>query len=255
MAAPRPPRAKRASELEGASHDAAKHAPAGALPGSHGDAQRAATNTGDELRVQSGATSESSRRVLVLETALELVSNHGIAGMSLRMLARRLGMQQPSLYHYFASKDELVDQVVEYCAEKMVETVMLDRIPALPQSELPHFVVERTLALWQTERHVRFARLLFVVSIESPKHRPVIRRVFQERLYGSAASDLATGLGGDAQAERVAQSLRMLASALGLTLMEERVLFGLESPSEKTLLFAQFMANAVAELLGGKSQP
>lgn len=194
------------------------------------------------------APSESSRRALVLEAALELVSNHGIAGMSLRMLARKLGIQQPSLYHYFDSKDALVDQIVEYCAEKMVESVMLDRYPDLPLEKLPFFVVERTLALWQTERHVRFARFLFVVSIESPKHRPVIRRVFEERLYGGAAREIAGALGGD-EAERLTLALRMLVSALGLALMEERVLFGLEAPSDKTLSFARFMAESVARLL------
>src|SRR6478736_4245223 len=75
----------------------------------------------DELRTGAASNAESSRREAVLEGALELVSNHGIAGMSLRMLARKLGMQQPSLDHYFASKDALVDQLVEHCAAKMVE--------------------------------------------------------------------------------------------------------------------------------------
>ncbi len=197
----------------------------------------------------SSLPTESTRRAVVLEAALELVSNHGIAGMSLRMLARKLGMQQPSLYHYFKSKDELVDQIVEYCAARMVEAVMLDHVPALPRSELPFFVMERTLALWQTDRHVRFARFLFVVSIESPKHRPVIRRVFEERLYENTATHLAGALGGGPDAERVTLGLRLLTSALGLALLEERVLFGLDAPSEKTLHFARFLAESVAQLV------
>ena len=49
-----------------------------------------------------------ARREEVLETALTLVSEHGVAGASLRKLAAELGISQPSLYHYFASKDALV---------------------------------------------------------------------------------------------------------------------------------------------------
>jgi AcrR family transcriptional regulator len=197
---------------------------------------------------------ESTRHVAVLEAALELVSNHGIAGTSLRMLARQLGMRQPSLYHYFKSKDELVDQIVEYCAARMVESVLPDRVPTLPLAELPFFVVERTLALWQTDRHVRFARFLFVVSIESPKHRPVIRRVFEERLDESAARGLAGAPSRGPDAEPLTLGLRMLTSALGLALMEERVLFGLDTPSDKTLQFARFMAESVAQLLTSPAQ-
>ncbi len=45
-----------------------------------------------------------SRREEILEAALELIAEHGVAGASLRMLAKELGMSQPSLYHYFPSK-------------------------------------------------------------------------------------------------------------------------------------------------------
>jgi AcrR family transcriptional regulator len=192
---------------------------------------------------------ETARRTEVLEAALELMSEHGIAGTSLRMLARKLGMQQPSLYHYFISKEALVDQIVEYCAQAMVASVQVDRLPELPLAQVPHFVVENTLALWQTERHVRFARFLFVVAIERPAHRPSIQRVFEERLYGSTARDMSLVLGGEAKAERIVTALRMLASALGLALMEERVLFGREEPSEATKRFAALMAESVAKLL------
>ena len=43
---------------------------------------------------------------------MRLIAERGYRGASLRELARRVGMQQPSLYHYFESKEDLVEQIV-----------------------------------------------------------------------------------------------------------------------------------------------
>lgn len=45
----------------------------------------------------------------ILEAAWELSREHGLAGLSLRDLARTLGMAAPSLYSYFDSKHALYD--------------------------------------------------------------------------------------------------------------------------------------------------
>jgi len=45
----------------------------------------------------------------IVATAWDLAREHGIAGLSLHALARRVGMRQPSLYEYFASKHALFD--------------------------------------------------------------------------------------------------------------------------------------------------
>lgn len=48
-------------------------------------------------------------RAEILRAAEELAREAGLAGLSLRDLARRLGMAAPSLYAYFDSKAELYD--------------------------------------------------------------------------------------------------------------------------------------------------
>ncbi len=45
----------------------------------------------------------------ILDTAWRLANQHGIAGVSLREVARAVGMRAPSLYTYFESKDALFD--------------------------------------------------------------------------------------------------------------------------------------------------
>src|SRR5688500_16686275 len=128
------------------------------------------------------STSTPARREEVLDAALTLISEHGVAGASLRKLAAKLGMSQPSLYHYFDSKDALVQQIIEHCANQMLAAATHVAFPRALE-DVPRFARDATLALWATEQHPRFVRFLFVVAIESPEHRRSIQRVFEERLY------------------------------------------------------------------------
>ncbi|VBB11626.1 tetracycline resistance transcriptional repressor TetR [Burkholderia stabilis] len=65
-------------------------------------------------------------RDTVLRTALELLDEVGIDGLSTRRLAERLGAQSPTLYWHFRNKAELLDA--------MAEAIMLERHDAsLPQ--------------------------------------------------------------------------------------------------------------------------
>jgi AcrR family transcriptional regulator len=45
----------------------------------------------------------------ILDAAWDLVRTEGLAGLAMRDLARRVGMQAPSLYSYFASKHAIYD--------------------------------------------------------------------------------------------------------------------------------------------------
>ncbi len=189
-----------------------------------------------------------TRQEQVLDAALALIAERGVAGASLRALAAELGMSQPSLYHYFASKDDLVRQIVDNCADKMLDAAPIAGFPTR-FVELPRFVADGVLQLWSGERHPRFTRFLFVVAIESPLHRATIQRVFEERLYGGMpAIGAAYGLDGS-DAEDLGQTLRMVVSAIGLALLEERALFGMPRPSEKTLRYADWVVAAGERLL------
>ncbi|SBT42814.1 TetR/AcrR family transcriptional regulator C-terminal domain-containing protein [Micromonospora auratinigra] len=50
-------------------------------------------------------------RETVVRAAIELLDEVGLDGLSLRRLATRLGIQAPTLYWYFKSKQELLDQM------------------------------------------------------------------------------------------------------------------------------------------------
>ena len=49
----------------------------------------------------------------ILDAAEELFANHGYAGTALRDVASAVGLQTPSLYNHFPSKDALYAAVLE----------------------------------------------------------------------------------------------------------------------------------------------
>lgn len=193
-----------------------------------------------------------ARREEVLEAGLALISEHGIAGASLRKLAAKLGMSQPSLYHYFDSKDALVRQIIEHCASRMLEAATQVAFPR-SISDIPRFARDAALELWKTEHHPRFVRFMFVVAIESPEHRRSIQRVFEERLYPGFGV-LASAYGRDAnEREDLRLLVRSIVYAMGLALLEERALFGAEAPSADLLKMGEFIVKAAERVLASRA--
>lgn len=60
----------------------------------------------------SDKTGEGTTRERMLDAALALFAEHGFAGTSMRMLARKIGLREGSFYNHFSSKDELYQAVI-----------------------------------------------------------------------------------------------------------------------------------------------
>jgi AcrR family transcriptional regulator len=54
------------------------------------------------------APAPEGRRAQIVEAALDLLAERGYQGTSLGAIARRVGLSQPGLLHYFGSKDDLL---------------------------------------------------------------------------------------------------------------------------------------------------
>lgn len=58
----------------------------------------------------------------ILRAAVKHADKSGIDGLNIRQLARLLDAGTMSLYHYFSSKDELLDSMVEFVAGKIYQS-------------------------------------------------------------------------------------------------------------------------------------
>lgn len=78
----------------------------------------------------------------ILDAAWELAREEGLVGMSLRKLAGKVGMQAPSLYAYFDSKDAIYDGMFVRGNEEFVEAMGLDDLAAAADlSPREHLIV------------------------------------------------------------------------------------------------------------------
>lgn len=59
----------------------------------------------------------------ILDTAVEVMTERGVAGLSLSEVARRVGVRQPSLYKHFASLHAVYDEVFREGAEHQRDAV------------------------------------------------------------------------------------------------------------------------------------
>jgi AcrR family transcriptional regulator len=66
------------------------------------------------------AARREATKAEILAAAWDLVRREGLAGLSLRDLARSVGMQAPSLYSYFASKHAIYDAMFAQGSEEFV---------------------------------------------------------------------------------------------------------------------------------------
>lgn len=92
------------------------------------------------------AERHAATRAEILAVAWEQVRANGLAALSLRDLARSVGMQPPSLYSYFDSKHAIYDAMYAQGAQQFVD----EQRASMPRSEDPlealkavvHFFVE-----------------------------------------------------------------------------------------------------------------
>lgn len=94
-------------------------------------------------------------RQRILEAAVELLADFGYDGMSLQMVADRVGLHKSTLFHHFTSKDELAGEVFLGIAERLRVVVaphveqrppQLEQILTLSDVIVDHFAAERTSA-------------------------------------------------------------------------------------------------------------
>jgi len=179
---------------------------------------------------------EVSRREQILDEGLALIAERGVAGGSLRELARRVGVSQPSLYHHFPTKHDLVAEIVRHGAKRMVEKSVIGGFPE-QLDQLPRVIAEICLDLYATEQHPTYVRFLFAVCIEEPAYRPLIQQVFTDIMVGADWMAQPFVAQGKISQTDCVNLIKLLINAFGFPLLEERALWGLRRPTPELVAY------------------
>ena len=176
----------------------------------------------------------------VLREALKLFAERGYGGASLRELARRLGVQQPSLYHYFETKEQLVEQVIVH-----VGSELLTAFPEITAPEnledVPAFAVAGVMLVWENPLYAGFVKFLFAVSGEQPRFRKAMELLYNQGARVMSAAFLEPFIArGEIERDEGYALIRTALNSIAMMYIEEQLLYGKTKPS------AELRAHAMA---------
>lgn len=191
----------------------------------------------------------SERHLEVLRTALLLIAERGYAGASLRELARRLGVQQPSLYHYFESKEQMVEQIIVHLGADLLSAAP-SRPPPTELEDVPRYAVDIVMEIWDGPLYAAFVQLLFVVAVEQPQLREAMYTLYARGAALGSDFLLAPFVErGEIGVDEGRALVRGVVNSVALMFIEERLLYGRTDPSPALLrhadLTAEWMRDAV----------
>lgn len=114
-----------------------------------------------------GRPPDDALRADLLDRAVDYVCRHGLAGLSLRPLAKALGTSSSLLLYHFNSKDDLIMAVIKAGRERQQATMArLDATTGLTQGEVGRM-------LWK--------------DYSNPRYEPLVRLFFE--VYALALQD------------------------------------------------------------------
>jgi len=149
----------------------------------------------------------------ILEAAWDVARSEGLAGLSLRDVARRIGMRPPSLYWYFDSKRAIYDAMFMQGNQELLARISQQRWPQDPRAMLR--LCARAFVEFSVEDVERY-QLLFQRTIPnfepSAESYAVAMQVFEAMrdrlaeagLTGAAAFDIWTALVSGLSAQQIA---------------------------------------------------
>lgn len=87
-----------------------------------------------------------NRKEEIILVTLELAAINGLSNVSMAQIAKKMGIQKPSLYNHFASKEEIISEMYQYLRDKSKEQLSLADI------DYGEFIKEKSMeeALWQS---------------------------------------------------------------------------------------------------------
>jgi AcrR family transcriptional regulator len=142
----------------------------------------AATKTKERARPSSRRPTPQElverRRTEIIKAAYEVFSTKGYTAAGIADIAERLGMGHGTFYRYFKNKRDILDQVVDYGVERIVQALALET--AKPAKNLGDFreqlrrIAERLFALLDSEPGLGQVVVLEATSIDEEMTQRVL---------------------------------------------------------------------------------
>ncbi len=145
----------------------------------------------------------------IVAAARDEFAEHGWAGATIRAVARSADVDPALVYHYFGSKEGLLDAATNP-PQKWLESVA--KVWTTPIDRLGAALIELLLASWADDEIGPTLRAILQTAAHEPSTREKLRRVVEGSLMG------VSGLGGD-ERDRLIRSGLISSQMMGFALM------------------------------------
>lgn len=125
----------------------------------------------------------------IMNVSIDLFSQFGYDGVSVRQIASRVGIRESSIYNHFKSKEEILKAIMEYYIEEMTS----DEIP-MEQAALnldrgfDYFYkvgCDAFLSKLEGDRMMKITRLFFIESYHNDEVRDFLKsKIIDAPVYG-----------------------------------------------------------------------
>ena len=131
-----------------------------------------------------------SARTIIFESAIALFGEKGFRATSMNEIARACGVSKPAIYHYFASKSELLEMLYEEATRDFFARMdELSKATIKPVDRLHQFIVahaaynienERFLTIFWRERHELDETTRHALAGRERAYEASVRRIIED---------------------------------------------------------------------------
>ena len=109
-----------------------------------------------------------SNKEKIFNVSIDLFSRQGYDGVSIRQIASNVGIKESSIYNHYASKEAILDIILNYYIERMLsQDIPLDDASANLDVSLDHFYQMGLNAFAKQLKDEKMSKITRIILIES----------------------------------------------------------------------------------------
>ncbi len=129
-----------------------------------------------------------SNKEKIFNVSVDLFSQFGYDGVSIRQIAREVGIKESSIYNHYKSKESILESILEYYINEMVkEEIPLDETVKNMDISFDYFYKAGLDAYTSKLSEARMMKITRIILIES-YHNEKIRSFVKDSIMNSAIS-------------------------------------------------------------------
>lgn len=104
----------------------------------------------------------------IFNVSIDLISQYGYDGVSIRQIAREVGIKESSIYNHYKSKEEILDKILEYYIQQMLsEEIPINQASDNLDVGFDYFYTQGLNAFADQLKEEKMSKITRIILIES----------------------------------------------------------------------------------------